>query len=497
MHRLNRYRNLLVITIMIFYVFPLHSQNKVRRLTLEDAIAIAKDQSPDVMNAKQEFRASYWDYRKFRGAYLPQVNLDATLPSLNRSIIKNPYSTTDPYYLSYYTDYMANLRVQQRVSLTGGSFMINTGLQRSDLYKPYDTTSYAARPMISIGYDQPLFKFNAYRWDRKISPMKYEEAKKKLLENIEMVNIAATNFFFDLLEAQVEMKIARTNLSNYDTLYRIAKGRFELGKIAENDKLKLELNLLKAEAAVENASLGLDNAIFRFKSFLRIKDTVSIVLSPPDYINFNKVDPNLALDKAVTNSSSTVLFQRRLIEAQRDIRQAKMNNRFDADLSASLGYTQTSHDIRDVYKNPLDEQTVMLSLSIPILDWGVARGSIKIAEAQAEIIRNSVEQERIDFQRSIYLKVMQFNMQKNQLKIAAKSDTVAKKTYEVVKGRYLIGKANDVTDLNNAQIDMDSSEKSYYSTLQTYWISYFELRKLTLFDFEHNQELQFDFKTLH
>ena len=85
-------------------------------------------------------------------------------------------------------------------------------------------------------------------------------------------------------------------------------------------------------------------------------------------------------------------------------------------------------------------------------------------------------------------------MQKNQLRIAAKSDTVARKTYEVTKGRYLIGKINSILDLNNAQIETDNSEKSYYYALQTFWRSYFELRKMTLFDFVRNEPIQFNFE---
>ena len=41
------------------------------------------------------------------------------------------------------------------------------------------------------------------------------------------------------------------------------------------------LNFLQAQAALENSNLGLDNALFRFRSYLRIKDTTSIVLVPP------------------------------------------------------------------------------------------------------------------------------------------------------------------------------------------------------------------------
>jgi outer membrane protein TolC len=85
-------------------------------------------------------------------------------------------------------------------------------------------------------------------------------------------------------------------------------------------------------------------------------------------------------------------------------------------------------------------------------------------------------------------------MQQNQLKIAAKSDTVARKSYEVTKGRYLIGKINSILDLNNAQMETDNSEKNYYFALQTFWRTYYEIRKMTLFDFLKNEPLPFDLR---
>jgi outer membrane protein TolC len=158
--------------------------------------------------------------------------------------------------------------------------------------------------------------------------------------------------------------------------------------------------------------------------------------------------------------------------------------------------TNTSPTIGDAYQNPSESQQFSLGLTIPIYDWGVARGRIKVAEAQQELVRNSVEQEMLDFERNTYIKVLQFNMQENLLRIAAKSDTVAKKTYEVVKGRYLIGKPVSILELNDAQINTDNSEKNFYSSLMVYWRSYFELRKMTLYDFRQNRPLQFNIKDI-
>jgi len=487
-----------VIFLCIFLLLPciLKAQLNIRRLSLEDAIEIAKQQSPDAFNSKQNFRSSFWEFRSYRASNLPALSLTATVPSVQQ--ILTPYLNPDgtqSYIRQQNLSASANLALTQTLGITGGTVYISSGLQGVNNFKAENPISYMSTP-VNIGYSQPIFTYNPYRWDRKIQPLKYDLAKRKFLEDVENIAIVTTNYFFNLLQAQLDQKISLTNLSNYDTLYHIAKGRYQLGKIAENDLLQLELSYLKAQANVETASLDLDNALFQFKSYLRIKDSASIELIPPINIQFFKIDPLLAIEQSNKYTSSAVDFKRRLLEAARDVNKAKRDGRFDAELNAVIGLTQTATDIPDAYKNALDQRQVSLGLTIPILDWGVARGKIKMAQSQEEVVKNSVEQDIIDFQRNIYLKVVQFNMQQNQILIAAKSDTVAKKSYEVTKGRYLIGKPVTILDLNNAQIETDNSQKLYYSTLQTFWRSYYEIRKMTLFNFRNNVPLSFDIKDI-
>jgi len=470
------------------------AQLQTRTLTLQDAIEIAKEQSPDALNSRQTFRASFWEYKSFKATYLPLFSLDATIPQFQRTISQQTDINTGQqvFVPQQYISSDASLSVSQRIGATGGSVFVKSGLEA--VYNLTDSatiSSFLSTP-VNVGLIQPIFQYNSYKWDRKIQPMKYSQAKQQFLEDVEQISITTTTHFFNLLNAQIELKIARTNLSNYDTLYQIAKGRYQLGKIAENDLLLLELQYLKAQAALENAKLSLDNALFRFKSYLRIKDTIPVVLTPPSKIDFFTVNHDEAVQLSQKNSSTFMDFQKRLLEAARDVNQAKMSGRFDAELSAVVGLTKNASTLEGAYQNPLDQQQVSLGINIPIYDWGVARGRIKMAESEEEIVKNSVEQETIDFQRNVYLKVVQFNMQLVQVTIAAKSDTVAKKNFEVTKGRYLIGKMNSILDLNNAQIETDNAEKGYYQALETYWRNYYELRRLTLFDFQNNRPLQFN-----
>ena len=482
---------------VVFSGISLLPAQSVKRYTLGEVIHIAQKQSPDALITKHRFRKSYWQYRTFKATYLPNLNLAATLPDINRSInaISAPDGTIS-YTSQSVSNYSIGLSLNQKIGLTGGEVFVNTGLQRMNNYYTDTTTRQYLSNVVNIGIKQPIFTYNPYKWEKKIEPLKYEEAKRAYMESEEDIAIKAINSFFSLLTAQIEREIAKKNYHNYDTLYKIAKGRYNLGKIAENDLLQLQLNFLKADASVEQEELNYNDKLFRFKSFLRLKDSGQIQLVPPLLTSFFSVPVGKAVEEAKLNTSTALTFQQRLLEAASQLNMARMNGRFDMNLYASFGLSQTSHTLQEAYKDPLNQERVNMGITLPLLDWGRAKGGIKMAESNQELVKTSVQQDKIDFEQNIYLKVMEFAMQKKQLAIAAKSDTVAQKRYEVTHKRYMIGMVNDVLELNNAQIDNDNARLNYFNTLRKYWINYYNLRKLTLYDFQKNMPITVDTRLL-
>ncbi len=494
---LNRVLFLAAILVLIFNTRGVRAQNEGRMLTLQDAIEIARQQSPDALMAKHRFRSSYWQYRSFRASYLPSLTLYGTLPDFDRSI--RTISTVDGEVFSPQTtnSIYGGLSLNQRIGFTGGTLSLNSNLSRIDnIYETPDTTfTQYSSSLLNITYRQPIFQYNSYKWEQKIEPMLYDEAKKKYVEDMEQVSLTTTNYFFNLLQAQIQEKIALINQANYDTLYKIAVGRYNLGKIAENDLLQLELQYLRANSAVKEAELDVDNQLFRFKSYLRIQDDLDIELIIPDNFDQFFVDASKAVEEARYNNSEALAFSRRMMEAESSVAQAKLDGRFDAELFAVYGLTNNADVIENLNNNPLDQQQLRLGITLPILDWGVARGRIKMAESNQEIVRTSVEQEQIDFDQEVFLRVAQFNMQYDQVKIAAKADTVAQKGYDITKARYLIGKIS-ITDLNIAQAEANSSKGNYINALWTYWRNYYDVRRLTLYDFEYDRPIVVDYKEL-
>lgn len=466
------------------------------RLTLSEVLKIANDQSPQAILAKHQFRASYWAFRTYQAKYRPSLSLNATLPDYLRVFEREyDFNTGREYYVEKNTNNSSlGLSLTQNIGLTGGSIFARSDLTRFDVFGSDRSIQYISTPA-SIGLRQPILDYNPLKWEKKIEPIKYEEAKKQYLNAIENVNMEAVRRFFNLALAQLNVEIANVNYSNADTLYRIAQGRYNIGTIAEDELLQMELSLLNAGTALNRAGIDLRIQEFQLRSFLGYNESVQLVLIIPNEIPKFDVEINEALSLAQKNNPQILDFQRQMLEAQRDVAQARLNRGLNANLYATFGLTQRANDFASAYRNPLDQQRIQIGFDLPILDWGLRRGQYKLAQSNEEVVKTNVEQSRIDFEQSIILNVAQFNLQDDQVLIAAKADTVARKRYEVTKQRFLIGKIA-VLDLNIADSEKDVARRAYITALRDYWTYYYNVRRLTLYDFMRQKDLEADFDKL-
>ena len=99
-----------------------------------------------------------------------------------------------------------------------------------------------------------------------------------------------------------------------------------------------------------------------------------------------------------------------------------------------------------------------------------------------------IAQDEVNFEQEIITQVRQFEMLYGQLEITKKSDEVALKRYNVAQNRYLIGKI-DITNLNIALTEKDNAKRGYITALRLFWTAYYDLRRLTLYDFAERKYL--------
>ncbi|RYF46901.1 MAG: TolC family protein, partial [Cytophagaceae bacterium] len=309
----------------------------------------------------------------------------------------------------------------------------------------------------------------------------------------EQVALDATSLYFDLLVAQVNLQIAETNRANNDTLYTIAKHKLEIGKISRNDLLQLQLSVLNARKDLASARQSAEVASLKLRSYINSQTTTSGVrpfeLVIPDQVRSFDVDLQQALAEAFANRSDAIGFQRRRLEADRDVEKARKENGINATLNADFGLTNRGSRPIDVYIQPQDRQSVILQFTVPIMTWGRAQARTETARANQQLVVQTVEQARRTFEQQIYTQVTLLDMLRQQVKLTAEADQIAQTRYQIAQERFRLSDLT-VTDLGIATQDKDRARRDAILALRDYWQSYYTLRLLTLYDFDTNQKLQ-------
>ena len=469
---------------------------ELKKLTFDEVIKLSEEQSPNALIAKHRYRASYWMYRSFKAQYLPSLTLSGTTPDFSNGLDKvYDYSTNQFFYTQTNTlSNLGTLSLSQNIGPTGTVIALRSDLTLFRDIAKNTSVNYITNP-VSVDITQPIRKYNTLKWQKKIEPVKFNAAKKTYLANIEGVHLSAVMNFFSLALAQINKQIAEMNYSNADTLFRIAQGRYQLGTIAEDELLQMQLSWLNAETARKQADMNLRDREIRLRSFLGYNENVRLELILPNIIPDLQVEMKEVLDLAMNNNPDLLNQQINVLNAQSNAAQAKASKGLNASLTASLGLSQQSTDFTTAYNNLNNSQRVMVGFTLPILDWGLGKGRYQMAKSSLELAQVQANQAVVDFQQNLFLDVEQFNLQKSQVAIAAKSDTVAMKRYEVTKQRFLIGKIA-VLDLNDADSRKDQNKRAYIQSLQDYWSFFYNMRSITLFDFINRSPLETDYDKL-
>lgn len=482
----------LLTLILVFSFTCSYSQSDTLRMGLEEVVRMAQTGAPDVQIAETAVKNGFWRYQSFLADYRPQISFGATLPNLNRSIqaITLP-DGSDVFIDRALMSNVANLSLGQDVALTGGSIFAQTGLERIDLFETDNnpgSTSYLSTPF-AIGFQQPLFQFNALKWARKIQPLVYEEAQRAFSEDMEDVAFNAAQLFFDVLVAQISLDAAKRDKRDADTLLVISRGRFDVGRIAETELLQIELSAMNADAALASSMLALQTSTEALRNFLGIQEAVYFEPATPGEIPVFDIDADQALSLARLNRSESVTFERQLREAEQEVARAKGTTGPSADINGYFALSQTANMFGDAYVDPLDQQRLNVQLNVPIADWGKARSRIEIAKSNQELTQLQVQQNRINFEQEILIKVQQFSLLRNQVDLQLRAYDVAQRQLDITRQRYRIGKIA-IADLNISIGQEANARAAYVSALRDFWLAYYDLRRLTLYDFENQQSLK-------
>lgn len=488
-------RTAIILLLLLHPVMPLLSQN-AEGFTMSDIVRLSQEHSISAHVNRNSFSAAYWNYRSYQAGLRPSVTLDAGLGQFNRSLVAlQDYDTGEIGYRANCN--MANeatLSVSQNIGLTGGTLSLSSSLSRLDQYGAARLGSWYVQP-VYLSYLQSLWGYNGFKWSRRTEPERYEKAKREYLENMESVSMNAVRLFWNCIAARENCNRAVESYEESSSLYKVSLARFETGNISLDNLLQLELRVLNDSLAMGSAQVALRTAENMICSFIGLNEDMHVELVDDYEIPVLELDSHDVLERALENSSFRLEQELDAIEADRSVAQAKAAKGIQAALNARLGLTSTSECLSAAAASLQDQEVVGISVSIPIADWGMAAGRLRMARAQAETVRLQQEQRMWDYRQNIVSMVMQFNEQQNRCAISKRAASVALESYRKAFTQFSQGRIS-VIELNQYRSVSDNAQAEYISQVAAFWNAYFEIRAATLYDYLSGTDISVEFDRL-
>tara|TARA_R110002096_G_scaffold429949_1_gene643330 strand:+ start:11307 stop:12725 length:1419 start_codon:yes stop_codon:yes gene_type:complete len=447
--------------------------------SINDFIENSK-KSIEYANFKKEKLLDEKENLLFEKKFLPDVSLNFTLPTYNRSIsnVIQPDGTI-AFRESNNANSRVNLSVSQKIPFTGGELSVTNSFNRLDLFRDEEnTTSYSAS-WIGINLSQPLNFFNSIKWDKKIYKAKLEYNDISYIrKNIEIKKKAIDNYF--ALMSIKNQKIIIENKIDVAIKYNnIIKKLIETGKVMAYDSVDSKLKILSIQKNInfinKSEILKTDNINTFFNSKVLKKNDV---LEVPR-LEFQLDELNHYINKYL--EAYAIIEENSLIGLEKSFKQQQKNRFYNATLTMGIGFNNSTEIFNNILQNPNQSQNFSLSLNIPLLDFGKKRIELEVSKTEYDIKVSDLAMEKnITIQRITFL-YEEINDLILGLKIEKERTSLLKIKLDRIESLLYVKKIL-LRDFSESESEYYSSLNDQLSILRNIYNKVIELEEVTFFE---------------
>ena len=268
-----------------------------------------------------------------------------------------------------------------------------------------------------------------------------------------------------------------------DSLYQTGVYRSMLGGISNSDLYELKIERNRSESEIIELDSKIESEKLSFAKFLQLTDTTLFHFEVPTNVRDIDVPLDKAQNLALENSSLILNCKRSKIQNEQAEAQAKTQRFLEASLSVNVGWHQVADNFRGVYKGLLNEQSALINVSIPLADFGRRK-------AQLSQIRENIELDIINEKKAadnvtdeILSRVSYMTINQRKVRSCAETYELSQMFYKEALESYKLGR-NPFSKVCEALIQQKIALADYYNAMRDYWVNYYEIRRMTLYDFE-------------
>lgn len=454
-------------------------------LTIDKAIETAMEKSPTIQHQRMTLEQSR-----------ESLNAQNAALKSNFTLRLNPFSRNqdrkfDTRYSDWYTTWTesstSTFTISQPIVLTDGTFSIQnqTNWQNSfsELAKPQKNRAYTNA--LTLNLSQPIFTYNRTKLSLRALELNIENTSIQYALQMLSLERQVKQAFYGVYQDKSSLDITRDEYANQEKSYEIIKNKVDAGLSAKEELYQAELNLASSKASLENRQVTLENSLESFKQLLGLSLDEQIIIQTD--ITYQPVEVSLerAIDHALKTRMELRQRQISIENAMNSIITTSALNEFKGAVTLSYGITGTDEKFGDIYKKPVNKQTIGLSLDIPLWDWGEKKSRVKAAQISLKSSELSFDEEKTNIVLAIRQAYRSLNNMVSQIEIARQNITNAERTYDINLERYKNGELTSM-DLNLYQTQLSQKRTSLTDAQINYKLGLLNLKILTLWDFEKN-----------
>ena len=454
-------------------------------LTLEKALEIAYQQSPSIIQSKMSLEQSELALIQQKASLKSQFSLNLSPFQYTRSTSFDNYNTQ--WYTRKSMSSGLDFRISQPIKWTDGTLTLSNSFNwQDDDNQSFGAKSTSFSNNLSLNLEQPIFTYNKTKMQLK--RLEFNLEKAKIQYALAQLNIEknVTSAFYGVYQAYKRLVTAREAFQSQKENYELIKNKVEQGLIAQEELFQAEVTLATNENSLADTEMSYENTKDQFKQTLGLPLAIDISILPNIQIDPVQVDVNQAVKYALDQRMEIRQQQIAIEEGIFSLIEAKDNNKFKGSISARVGLMGQGDKFNGAFSKPDDNETIGVTLTVPLWDWGARKANIRSSELSNENTEISNAEER----KSIMLDVRQLCRELpkllRQIDIARQTVSNAERTYDINVEKYRNGALTGM-ELKNQQTQLTDAKNALTDAIISYKLRLLDLKIQTLWDFQNNK----------
>ncbi len=451
-------KQITIFLVLVFASIASGRAQQITRLTLDDAIAFAKENAAELKNAELEIKTSQEVVKNVISTGLPQITASG-------NFTHNPQ--------------IAALQFPDFISPAVYSVLISEGLLTQDRFQAgsSQTVQFGASSSMTgmVNLSQLIFD-GTYFLGLKAAKEYIHMAE--LLKDMSEVTLieSVKKAYFGALIGEQNLLLMRQSLVQLNKTLEDSKILKTEGYAEQIDIDRLQLSLTKLDAQVQNMEMQNNILHQLLKVTMGMKLNQAIVLDGnlTDYLTQLSPQENFSIKDRVEYK----ILSQQLILDSLNIKRYRVGYMPSLHLNAS--YQQNSFasapEFKDLGKTWNPGTTYGFNLSIPIFDGFYKQTKISQAKIKYQQDQNTLDQTTNNLLFQVEQARLNVKMQDNSLAAQAKAKELANGIYSTVRIKYNEGLASSF-ELILAENDMITSEIDYSNALYQRLLAQIELDK--------------------